>query len=92
MLCVSVFRVRASGFRQTDFSGAILRHIYEYAVRTKPPAAADATRCHAQTSFLLKVNRGSIGSVMIAKRLFANLGFIQVEELLLTQGVRLLSP
>jgi hypothetical protein len=34
---------------------------------------------------------GSIGPVMIAKRLFANLGFIQVEELLLTQGVRLLS-
>src|SRR5215831_13408617 len=58
---------------------------------TKPPAAADATRGHAQTSSSLNVT-SSIGPVMIAKRPLAKLAFVRIEELLFTQDVRLLSP
>jgi hypothetical protein len=67
-------------------------HFCGYAVRTKPPAAADATRGQPQNIFLSQRNGGSIGPVMIAKCSLAKLLFVQIEELLLTQGVRLLYP
>src|SRR5215813_11133341 len=59
---------------------------------TKPPAAADAYAFSRSNCFLSQRNLSSIGPVMVAKRLFAKLSFIQGEGLLLIQGVRLLSP
>src|SRR5215510_13634748 len=68
-------------------------HAAEHARHTtKPPAAADATRGHAQNIFLSQHNGSSIAPVMIGKPPIAKLVFVQVEELLSTQGVRLLSP
>src|SRR5215813_5763838 len=59
---------------------------------TKPPAAADATRGHAQNIYLSQPNSSSIDPVMIAKRPFAKFVFVRIDELLSTHGVRLLSP
>jgi hypothetical protein len=56
-------------------------------------ACGDGRYASARSNvFPSQPNSGSIGPVMIAKRLFANLVFIQSKELRLTQGVRLLSP
>src|SRR5262245_1338694 len=50
------------------------------------------TRGHHQNIFHSQLNSSSIGPVMIAKRLYAKFVFVQIEELLSTRGVRLLSP
>src|SRR5262249_509989 len=89
---------RASGLRSSRFignlnsSGSSNSLVSEIAVRTKPPAAADATRGHAQNIFLSQRKSTSISSVMIAKHSFAKRVFVEIEELLSTQAVRLLSP
>ena len=46
----------------------------------------------ARNSFLSQASRRSIGPVMIKEGVLPKCGFVEVEQLLLTQCVKLLSP